>query len=106
MQELEFLSTFQIVLGVLARFWPVWVGLAIVLGASIVMKRRLGLYGQLFDNGVGGAGVVISLFCLFTAIFPAPIAPFDPLAQIPVMKDQLPYAIEPVRDQPYLPGPD
>ncbi len=58
-------------------------------------KKRLGLYGQLFDSGVGIAGVVICFFWLFTAIFAARIAPYDPLAQIPIMKDALPGAIVP-----------
>jgi peptide/nickel transport system permease protein len=70
----------QIFLGVL-RFWPVWLALAIVLGASIFYKKQLGLYGQLFDSGVGIAGVVICLFWLFTAIFSSTIAPFDPLGR-------------------------
>ena len=104
--QLEFVGAFQIVLGVLARFWPVWVSLAIVLGASFYFKKRLGLYGQLFDSGVGIAGVSICFFWLFTAIFSSTIAPFDPIAQIPVMKDALPGAIEPASKQLYLFGGD
>jgi len=104
--QLEFVGAFQIVLGVLARFWPVWVSLAIVLGASFYFKKRLGLYGQLFDSGVGIAGVSICFFWLFTAIFSSTIAPFDPIAQIPVMKDALPGAIEPTSKQLYLFGGD
>ena len=41
----------------IVRFWPVWLALAIVLGASFAYKKQLGLYGQLFDTGVGIAGV-------------------------------------------------
>ena len=89
----EYVGTAQIILGVIARFWPVWLALAIVLIASITWKKRLGLYGQLFDTGVGIAGVVICLFWLFTAIFSATISPFDPLAQDVMMKDALPGAI-------------
>ena len=55
--QMEYIGGFQIFLGVLARFWPVWLALAIVLGASFVYKKQLGLYGQLFDSGVGIAGV-------------------------------------------------
>ena len=47
----------------------------IVLVPSFVYKKRLGLYGQLFDSGVGIVGVVICFFWLFTAIFAATIAP-------------------------------
>ncbi|MCO5069909.1 MAG: ABC transporter permease [Rhizobiaceae bacterium] len=102
----EYVGAFQIILGVILRFWPVWLALAIVLGVSIFYKKRLGLYGQLFDSGVGIAGVVICLFWLFTAIFSATIAPFDPLGQIVIMKDALPGAIEPESGQIYLFGGD
>jgi peptide/nickel transport system permease protein len=104
--QLEFIGPFQIVLGVLARFWPVWLALAIVLGASFIYRKKLGLYGQLFDGGVGIAGVAICFFWLFTAIFSSTIAPFDPLAQIPIMKDALPGAVDPASKQIYLFGGD
>ena len=54
---IEYIGAFQVVLGVIARFWPVWLGLAIMLTLSFTFKKRLGLYGQLFDSGVGIAGV-------------------------------------------------
>jgi len=103
---IEYIGGFQIFLGVIARFWPVWLALAIVLGASFTYKKRLGLYGQLFDSGVGIAGVAICLFWLFTAIFASTVAPFDPLSQIAVMKDALPGAIEPASQQVFLFGGD
>ena len=103
---MEFIGGFQVFIGVLVRFWPVWLAMAIVLGASFTYKKRLGLYGQLFETGVGVAGVSICLFWLFTAIFAGTIAPFDPLGQIVVMKDALPGAIVPDTDQVYLFGGD
>ena len=103
---MEFIGGFQVFLGVLARFWPVWLAMAIVLGASFAFKKRLGLYGQLFDSGVGIAGVTICFFWLFTAIFAATVAPFDPLAQIAVMKDSLPGAVVPDTHEVYLFGGD
>jgi peptide/nickel transport system permease protein len=103
---MENIGAFQIVLGVLGRFWPVWLALAIVLGASFAFKKRLGLYGQLFDSGVGIAGVFICLFWLFTAIFSTTVAPFDPLAQIPIMKDAMPGAVVPDTGAVYLFGGD
>jgi peptide/nickel transport system permease protein len=72
---IEYIGAFQVVLGVIARFWPVWLGLAIVLTLSFTFKKKLGLYGQLFDSGVGIAGVTICFFWLFTAIFASTIAP-------------------------------
>jgi peptide/nickel transport system permease protein len=104
--QVEFIGAFNIVLGVLGRFWPVWLGLALVMGASFSYKKRLGLYGQLFDSGVGIVGVGICLFWLFTAIFAATVAPFDPLSQVPIMKDALPGGIEPVSKLIYYFGGD
>lgn len=103
---MEYIGGFQIFLGVLARFWPVWLALAIIMGASFVYKKKLGLYGQLFDSGVGIVGVGICFFWLFTAIFAGTIAPFNPLAQIPIMKDALPGAIDAASGQAYLFGGD
>ena len=102
----EYLSAFQVLLGFLVRFWPVWLALAVVLGTSFAFRARLGLYGQLFDTYVGIAGVTICLFWLFTAMFASTVAPFNPLAQILVMKDALPGAIEPESGQAFLFGGD
>lgn len=104
--QIEYIGAFQTFLGVLARFWPVWLAMAIVLITSFKFRKHLGLYGQLYDSGVGIAGVAICFFWLFTAIFAAKVAPFDPLAQIPIMKDALPGAIEPASRQIYLFGGD
>ncbi|MER9262658.1 ABC transporter permease, partial [Mesorhizobium sp. M0619] len=104
--QVEYIGAFNVVLGVIGRFWPVWLGLALVMGVSFTYKKRLGLYGQLFDSGVGIVGVGICLFWLFTAIFASTVAPFDPLAQVPIMKDALPGALEPVSKLIYYFGGD
>lgn len=104
--QLEYIGAFDVVLGVLARFWPVWIALVLVMGASFAYKKRLGLYGQLFDSSVGIVGVGICLFWLFTAIFASTISPFNPLVQIPIMKDALPGAVEPQSGLVYLFGGD
>jgi len=103
---IEYIGTLQIVVGVIVRFWPVWLALAMILGLSMIYKKKLGLYGQLFDSGVGIAGVAICFFWLFTAIFAGTVAPFDPLAQVPVMKDALPGAVAPDGAGIYLFGGD
>ncbi|CAH2407741.1 ABC transporter permease [Mesorhizobium ventifaucium] len=104
--QLEYIGAFDVVLGVLARFWPVWISLVLVMGASFAYKKRLGLYGQLFDSSVGIVGVGICLFWLFTAIFASTVSPFNPLVQIPIMKDALPGAVEPQSGLVYLFGGD
>ncbi|TIM38024.1 ABC transporter permease [Mesorhizobium sp.] len=104
--QLEYIGAFNVVLGVLARFWPVWIALVLVMGASFAYKKRLGLYGQLFDSSVGIVGVGICLFWLFTALFASTVSPFNPLVQIPIMKDALPGAVEPQSGLVYLFGGD
>ena len=59
---MEQLGFFGIVFGLLAAFWPVWVALALVLFVSFKFRPQLGLYGQLFETGIGIAGVMIVLF--------------------------------------------
>jgi peptide/nickel transport system permease protein len=104
--QFEYLGVWGIIGGLLLAFWPVWVSLAVVLIGSYAFKSRLGLYGQLFDSGVGIAGVGVCLFWTFTAIYASVISPFDPLAQFAIMKDALPGAIEPQSGKAFLLGGD
>lgn len=104
--QLETVGFFGILFGVIARFWPVWAALAVVLALSMRYKKRLGLYGHLFDSGVGITGLTICLFWLFTAVFAETIAPFDPLRQFPIMKDAMPGTMEPESGMAFLFGGD
>lgn len=72
------------------RFWPVWIALAATFTLSIRFKRRLGLYGKLFDSTVGMAGFAIVMFWVFTALFATLIATHDPLQQLSGLKNALP----------------
>ncbi len=102
----ERIGVIAIIWGIIVQFWPVLLSLAIVIGLSVIYRRRLGLYGQLFGSGVGIAGVVICLFWLFTAVFSKMVAPFNPLSQIAVMKDALPGTLVPDGGGVYLLGGD
>ena len=53
------------------RFAPVWAALVLTFGLSILFKRRLGLYGKLFDSPVGMIGFGIVMFWVFTGVFAA-----------------------------------
>ena len=103
LQNVGFMGIF---LGILGRFWPVWLALVVLLTLSVVFRRRLGLYGHLISSGVGIAGVIIVGFWLFTALFAGIVAPFGPLEQIVVMKHALPGSIEPATGIPYYLGGD
>ncbi len=69
---------------------PVWIGLVAVFALSLLFKRRLGLYGKLFDSKVGMIGFAIVLFWVFTALFADLIATHDPLAQLRGLRNAVP----------------
>jgi len=104
--QYETIGFIGILFGIIARFWPVWAALAAVLFFSLAFKKRLSLYGQLYDGWAGMAGLVLCLFWLFTAIFAAVIAPFEPLQQIAIMKDAPPGAVDPDTGAVFLLGAD
>jgi peptide/nickel transport system permease protein len=91
---MEPLGFFEIWASVIARFWPVWLGMAIIMIPSFVFRRRLGLYGRLYDSGIGMIGLGIVLFWVLTAIFPHIIATFDPFEQYISIKRKPPGTIE------------
>ena len=75
------------------RFTPVWLALIVLFALSITYKRKLGLYGKLFDSTIGMIGFGIVMFWVFTAIFVGifdMIATHDPLSQISGLKNKLP----------------
>ncbi|MGB3501384.1 MAG: ABC transporter permease [Mesorhizobium sp.] len=91
----ETIGWFNVTIGIIARFWPVWLALAVVMGLSFAYRKRLGLYGQLYDTGSGVIGLGACFFWLFTAIFASTIATYDPLTQIVQLKNSLPGAVAP-----------
>ncbi len=75
------------------QFIPVWVALILLFAVSIRYKRRLGLYGKLFDSSVGMIGFALVMFWVFTALFAGVfdlIGTHDPLAQVSGMKNKVP----------------
>ena len=87
---MEPLSWLEIIAAVAGRFMPVWVALVVTFALSITLKRRLGLYGKLFDSPVGMVGFGIVMFWVFTAIFADLIITMDPLAQFSGSKNAVP----------------
>ena len=56
---METVGLIGIIGGVLYRFWPVWLALALVYVGARTYKRRLGIFGRLFDSWTGTIGVMI-----------------------------------------------
>ena len=74
------------------RMLPVWIALILLFTLSISFKRRLGLYGKLFDSPIGMIGFGLVMFWVFTGIFGAfdLIITHDSLAQASGMKNKAP----------------
>ena len=75
------------------RFLPVWIALITLFAVSIFYKRKLGLYGRLFDSTVGMIGFALVMFWVFTAMFVGifdMIATHDYLSQVSGLKNKVP----------------
>ncbi len=78
---------------IIKRFLPVWIALIVTFTVSIMFKRKLGLYGKLFDSTIGMIGFALVMFWVFTSIFVGVfdmIATHDPLQQISGIKNKTP----------------
>jgi peptide/nickel transport system permease protein len=103
------------IVGAIAKqFLPVWIALVVTFAISIRFRRRLGLYGKLFDSTVGMIGFALVMFWVFTAIFVGVfglIATHDPLTAVSGLKNKepgipMPNATEMVVGAHYLLGGD
>ncbi|MFV2001402.1 MAG: ABC transporter permease, partial [Paracoccaceae bacterium] len=105
---MESLSWGGIFVRMFLQFTPVWVALIVLFGLSINFKRRLGLYGKLFDSTVGMIGFGLVMFWVFTGIYAAfdLIILNDPLSQVSGMKNKLPGTPLPDGSGYYLLGGD
>jgi peptide/nickel transport system permease protein len=73
-----------------AQFLPVWIALVATFVFSIRFKRRLGLYGKLFDNLIGMIGFGLVMFWIFTAIFAPTIATHGALDVVASLRNDAP----------------
>jgi peptide/nickel transport system permease protein len=90
---MEPLTWGEIIGRIFVQFTPVWIALIATFAISIVYKRRLGLYGKLFDSTIGMLGFGIVMFWVFTAAFYGffdLIATHEPLSQVSGMKNKVP----------------
>ncbi|MGC3937085.1 ABC transporter permease [Roseobacter sp. EG26] len=75
------------------QLMPVWIALIVVFTLSITFKRKLGLYGKLFDSTIGMIGFGLVMFWVFAGVLGGPldmIVTHDPLSQISGMKNKPP----------------
>jgi len=75
------------------QLMPVWISLVVLFVFSMRYKRKLGLYGKLFDSMIGMIGLAIVMFWVFTGFFAGAtdmIITHDPLSQFSGMKNKVP----------------
>jgi len=89
---MEPLSWGGIITQLIIQFIPVWIALIVTYALSISYKRKLGLYGKLFDSMIGMTGFGIVMFWVFTGIFGAMdlIVTHNELSQVSGMKNKVP----------------
>ena len=90
---MELLSWGEIIIRILMQLMPVWISLVVLFGLSIIFKRRLGLYGKLFDSTIGMIGFAIVMFWVFAGFYAGAldlILTHDPLSQVSGMKNKVP----------------
>ena len=92
----EFISTGEIILYTITRFWPTWLAIAATLVLCYPVRERLGVFGRLYDSRIGIVGLVIVLFWVYTGILADMIAVMGPLDQSfsPGMKKGLPGVVD------------
>ena len=90
---MEELSWGSIIARMFIQLGPVWISLVVLFTLSIVYKRRLGLYGKLFDSTIGMIGFALVMFWVFVGIFGGPLdmlVTHDPLSQVSGTKNKIP----------------
>lgn len=89
-----FMGTGAGIFGAMAQqMLPVWIALIVTFALSITYKRKLGLYGKLFDSTVGMIGFGIVMFWVFTGVMGGVfdmLVTHDSLSQASGMKNKLP----------------
>ena len=82
-----------IVGGITQQLLPVWIALIATYAASITFKRKLGLYGKLFDSTVGMIGFGLVMFWVYAGFFGGVmdmVTTHDTLSQYSGMKNKAP----------------
>jgi peptide/nickel transport system permease protein len=83
----------EITTRILIQFTPVWIALIATFALSITFKRRLGLYGKLFDSVIGMIGFALVMFWVYTGVFGGAfgwIVTHDTLTQVSGLKIKVP----------------
>ncbi|MEX0311033.1 MAG: ABC transporter permease [Tateyamaria sp.] len=86
-------SSVGIIGGMSQQLTPVWIALIATFALSITYKRKLGLYGKLFDSTVGMIGFALVMFWVYAGIMAGIfdwVTTHDSLSQVSGMKNKVP----------------
>ncbi|RMA42411.1 ABC transporter permease [Rhodophyticola porphyridii] len=81
------------------RFLPVWIAMILIFAVSVTFKRRLGLYGKLFDSPIGMVGFFLVMFWMLTAIFAGLVATHGAIDVVSQMRNEVPGSFMPDPDE-------
>ncbi|MCY4305482.1 MAG: ABC transporter permease [Aestuariivita sp.] len=89
---MEPMNWWAIIAQIFWQFIPVWIALILLFSVSFIYKKRLGLYGKLYDSAIGLIGFGLVMFWVFVGVFGAMdfIITHDPLSQVSGMKNKPP----------------
>ncbi|WP_300029821.1 ABC transporter permease [uncultured Roseobacter sp.] len=90
---MEELSWGSIAARMFLQLGPVWISLIVLFTLSMTYKRRLGLYGKLYDSTIGMIGFGLVMFWVFVGVYGGPLdmlVTHDPLSQVSGMKNKPP----------------
>ena len=93
LMELAFLTPWAIVAGTLARFLPVWIGMAAIMGRASSSAAGSAPTGGSTTAASASSASALVLFWLLTALMAHWVAPFDPYVQVRALQNEPPGAL-------------
>ena len=86
-----------------AQLLPVWIALGVTFAVSIFYRRKLGLYGKLFDSPIGMIGFGLVMFWMFSSVFAGMVATHGPIDVISQMRNEVPGTALPTDAEGFYP---
>jgi peptide/nickel transport system permease protein len=86
-------SSLGIIGGISRQLLPIWMSMIAIFTASIIFKRKLGLYGKLFDSPIGMIGFALVIFWVLVTLLAGGldmVVTHDELSQVSGMKNKVP----------------
>ena len=95
---MESVGFFGVVLGIIERLWPIWLGLVVFFGLIYWFRKSLGILGQMLGNSIGIAGLLV----LMRERLAVELSPMAVPGSIAVIAATFSYALGSVLSRPLL----